>query len=149
MKELEPGPELDALLAEKVMGWKRHAPDWKYTIAWESPEGRIRTTKNEILPGLAWSPSTRIQDAEEVLNKLNLIGYRPEDGYNYMLGRDVQGERPFWCLYREEGMADENWMEEASPRGHDLPHAICLAALAAVGYSEEHARARMSKERAG
>lgn len=100
--EMKPGRELDALIAEKVMGMNvQHGRVW-------SQEGKcLRETD---LP----SYSTDIAAAWEVVEKLKL-GLLP-DGDKWIAG---QADRA--------GLETSNlcW-------GDTAPHAICLAALNAV-----------------
>ena len=68
--KLEPGPELDRLMAEKVMGWKRTTegapPGCAY---WKDDDGFVRA--NETPGGsLNWNPSTDIAAAWQVVEKL-------------------------------------------------------------------------------
>jgi len=68
--KLELGPELDRLVAEKVMGWKRTTegapPGCAY---WKDDDGFVRA--NETPGGsLNWNPSTDIAAAWEVVEKL-------------------------------------------------------------------------------
>lgn len=71
--ELESGPELDTLMAEKVMKWKLHSKaKWLEdatpgTPYYDSPGGPIRM-------GEDWSPSGNMTDAWEVVEKLNRDG---------------------------------------------------------------------------
>jgi len=107
MTDLPPGPELDALIATKVMGW-----------------GIIHYAGHQIIqrPGITmneWSPSQSIADAWEVVEKLKhadnfeIAFYEGE----WVVGSYVNDE-PIW---------------EASAA--TLPHAICLAALKAISKS--------------
>lgn len=74
MTDLKPGPELDALVAEKVMGWKRlESPSGDYA-PWEDDKGKRRNTwvaARSFAGLLEWSPSTDIAAAWEVVEKLN------------------------------------------------------------------------------
>lgn len=63
------GPELDRLVAEKVMGWKWYSPG-HYAMAADGAQsqwtGPLATSKHNA----SWSPSTRIEHAWELMNKL-------------------------------------------------------------------------------
>lgn len=153
-----PGPELDRLVAERVMGWthcsygredSHERPCWSEMQRLEFPAGGKRRfvdigigsrrgENDKIKP---WSPSTRIEDAEEVLRHMVAKGWRWR-----ALSTDCANKEHGMCsVFRFlKGIEDE--CPEAS-RGN-LPHAICLAALEAVS-SEDRARTRRSKERAG
>jgi hypothetical protein len=68
MSEMQAGPELDAKVAEKVMGWKREqaprgTPIWRWQdrLTWESVNG--------------YRPSLSISDAWGVVARLNRLGW--------------------------------------------------------------------------
>lgn len=138
---MSPGRELDALIAEKVMGWKRGtarvenyaAPSeeiaHREATGWIDPSGAF----HEIVWGTGLCPglpaySTAIAAAWEVVEKLRdrfCIEVRtlPHVGYNV----DVSA----W------DHAVDPRLDSAVMRG-SLPHAICLAALAACDQKQEH-----------
>lgn len=92
---MNPGPELDALVAEKVMGWRDDVA---------------------LLPP---SYSTDIKAAWEVVEKM---------GSNFIIASEKRGE---FAVFFGPGEIDEFCKSSSSP------HAICLAALKAVGYEIE------------
>jgi len=94
--KLKPGPELDLLIAEKIMGW--------------SGEGLKAA---EV--GVLWSPSTRIADAWEVVEKLEL-SIAP-----YEIGPMK------WMASKTSYFIDSE-----TESGETAPLAICRAALTAV-----------------
>ena len=106
--DLQPGPELDRLVAEKVMGWKK----WSTTgdHLWTAADSRVRSLRPE--DAWAFNPSTNIAHAWEVVEKL--IDKDPN------IGIDCDGN---WAC--------SLWNHVA--RADTAPHAICLAALKAVG----------------
>lgn len=71
--ELEAGRELDEVVAEKVMGWQlvHTAEPLAPFNRWRDRSGKSRYTRNDILPGLCWLPSTNIAAAWEVVGALN------------------------------------------------------------------------------
>ena len=76
--KLEPGPELDRLVAEKAMGWRRTTEGAPSGCAyWKDDDGFIRATED---PGgsLNWNPSTDVAAAWEVATKLCKSGITPE-----------------------------------------------------------------------
>jgi hypothetical protein len=117
---MEAGRKLDALVAEKVMGWK----------------DKVLTTEDEGIAIIEsfdnifkFSPSTNIADAWKVVEKIQekfwikLVGY---------------GEG-FICTLTGKG---DNTLKTAVDET-TAPLAICLAALEAVGYDiqeEQHGR---------
>ncbi len=119
---MEAGRELDALVAEKVMGWRdvrpghyTGSPGTMYGKApqpqpWDSPQDRTK--------GVSFVPfySTKIADAWEVIEKL-----ADRDPMIAMWGYE-DGTAGWFCDF--EGIKDH---------ARTAPHAICLAALKAVG----------------
>ena len=105
--EHQAGPETDALVAEKVMGWRHdlhlsltHAEDWRLT-------GRR-------VAGSDWSPTTDIAAAWEVVKTM--------DAWDWQL--TSHGEGVTMVIYKDEG-GFEVMAETASL-------AICRVALAVV-----------------
>ena len=100
---MEAGRELDALVAEKVMRAK---------------------AKGDTFDHIMWPPhySTRIEDAWEVVEKMQADGWFWNIDYDY--GELVAG---FGKGRDSEG--DLSWHYE---QAETTPHAICLAALKAV-----------------
>jgi len=114
---LKTGAELDALVAEKVMGW-RSDPHGMFWIGKGTHED-TRITPTECPDCLtefpAWSPSTSITDGMEVLDHFGDVMKR------LLHNKGMNG----WeCIidYDHAAQADT------------APLAICLAALKAVGY---------------
>ncbi len=82
---LQPGPELDALIAEKVMGWmvcKAHAQGLNHGALIECSENRC----GDLLPEKGgdrlwtrseeqWNPSARIEAAWQVVEKLRALRF--------------------------------------------------------------------------
>lgn len=157
MTDLPPGPELDRAVAEKVMGLEHR--DWKPYCAAEGwypkdypscvPRDRNGRSGPESYPDDYRNDlpmySTRIQDAWEVVRELESQGWEQIDlskdwdsrKWRLRLGRwaaTVGGHTVINDL-RPDGR--RSLLESTEPE-----HAICLAALAAVGYPEERARAR-------
>lgn len=118
MSKLKPGPELDALVAEKVMRWTPvEHPD---KLAGQTGAFYPIKFGGGIYrePGGPWSPSTDIRDAWEVVEKMLSEG------------------RSITLQALEEGDPERWWdvsVDEAVAEKISAPHAICLAALKAVG----------------
>lgn len=126
---MNPGRELDALVAEKVMGW-RH---WESSYAvgpkphWITPDGDSR---------VEWSPSTDIAAAWEVVDKLG-------SGAMWMqrmshTGLTSDSTEPELVEYTKAHGRHPNWRVKFGKKGKwafsdSSPHAICLAALKAIG----------------
>ena len=124
------GRELDASIAEKVMGWKRvRWCDWQtdtrtsFTYSWhDAVTGKMTELAEDCddyydLQG-SWSPSTEIEAAWEVVTALERKSL-----FRYATGRYIA------CL------ADGNSLHEGE--ADTAPLAICLAALKAVGAEGE------------
>lgn len=118
--DTQPGPELDRMIAEKVMGWQSYAGVGTFL----RPCGVIiYTNKSHHNP---WSPSTRIDHAWEVAERFSRDGW----GFTLDSAPDDHGN---WC---------NGWffagIGKYTARALGAPHAICLAALKAVGESHDH-----------
>lgn len=123
MTQYDAGRELDALVAEKVMGWEQRlsveddANDrWVYQTGTKPPYAVARLMD-------MWHPSTSIADAWLVVEKL---------GGNFCLNTPLQTSG-WQCVIGGPHFADVT--------ASTAPHAICLAALRAVeGTGEQESR---------
>ena len=117
---LPAGRELDALVAEKVMGWTGVA---KQPIANAMGQRVMDDFVGLPVPGapqpvLVPRYSTMIQEAWKVADKL-----RGETQFVAVIsGKGPQGVQPWICKVNREG----SFLEE---RAETAAHAICLAAL--------------------
>lgn len=135
---MQPGPELDALVSEKVMGWSNHQQQW-------IPRGA------ELVP---WRPSTEIDAAWEVVRKLQRDGHLvvlscPHSGnlHSVLVIRDL-GARTWGPRQVFDELSREVQLQRILARDRSLPlgvafhdpivvcektleHAICCAALEA------------------
>jgi len=118
------GRELDALVAEKVMGWigikKQMIANAFGQPVLEDYVGQpaIGVTQPVLVPRY----STMIQEAWKVADKL-----RGEVQFLAVItGKGPQGTQPWICKINREG----SFLEE---RADTAPLAICLAALKGVG----------------
>lgn len=110
--EMEAGRELDALVAEKVMGMDvdkaRHA------------RFRFENGIKLYLPVPAYSTDTAAA--------MNVLGRMRADGWFFSLNdRNGEESKPFWAEFASENFERGGQAWEAT-----LPHAICLAALKAI-----------------
>ena len=113
---MNPGREMDALVAEKVMGWVANHDNQP---AWYTKDGQHTGNYIEDSEGGAWSPSTDITAAWEVFVRVgisHLEAWEEKDGWRLCLGDSV-----------------------AIRGAETVPHAICLAALKALGVVEPSA----------
>lgn len=139
---MEAGRELDALIAEKVMGWHKGlcgecknrpwlANDYLCSY-WHDQNGK--DTQNPIndiwtggmsdnLEAKAWSPSTDIKAAWEVVEKMLENKYFRE-GFDLTVT-----EPPGWTC----NFGDDNTRSYAET----APHAICVAAIKAKGFEHD------------
>lgn len=109
MKEAlrQPGKELDALVAEKVMGWRSMGDLW--------------ITTDENIMGKEWSPSTNIEAAWMVFLKVFCTHVAKSSA---VISWCALNGKWSMALGVEPIMVD--WTDTA-------PHVICLAALKVVG----------------
>ena len=128
--KLQIGPEIDLLVAEKVMGCKDHFEDG---IHWKTVNN---TANGELLDD--WHPSMDITSAWEVLKRLNSMGFRATISIDY--DNDCES------LILEAGDSNCPYKKEYDPKdGHGFtyidsewrdcikfPLAVCRAALKAV-----------------
>jgi hypothetical protein len=112
---MQAGRELDALIAEKVMGYVPPRPGTVGYDMKDLPRNRVPHYSTDI--AAAW----------QVVEKLNLLS-KMKDGCLYFdpsLNKWVISE---WSGGRE--------FAEGSVEADTAPHAICLAALKAIGVEE-------------
>ena len=132
MAELEPGPELDALVATEVMEWHRNAGTYqptgwfnKFSLYTEFEDDRSLPC-HETGDDPVWSPSTSIADAWQVVEKMQAMNRQKDIHIQCLYDKwDVS-----MCHFERngEGMEWGDWTINADT----APHAICLAALKAV-----------------
>ena len=132
---LPAGPEMDALVAERVMGWHRGegrtADSW-YNASLECV-APAEDSELDMWDGScancdsAWSPSTRISNAWEVVEKLQARGVRlhySSDGWHFGIGYTPPSR------FMDDPPDPEEWEVECC--APTAPLAICRAALLAV-----------------
>jgi hypothetical protein len=111
-----PGRDLDVLVATKVMGWVRL--DDGVDPHTSEPFERWRRSDGSKYSGIP-SYSTSIEAAWEVVEKLHLSLVWNDEG---------------WEVYTEDQVVDHELEHGGfAARERSAPHAICLAALKAVG----------------
>ena len=126
---MEAGRELDALVAEKVMGWSSQADG----LYWDAGNHRTRLVLGSIIAkkrdemglenahGFVFAPSTNIADAWEVVEML--VSTPGPNGDHHSVRVDYSGDAVV--------VIDENEDWQVSAIASTAPHAICLAALRA------------------
>ena len=137
---MKPGRELDALVAEKVMGWKRvmappepkgfplqgayHACD-----QWYDGDTRVACRECGDLPAY----STSISDAWEVVEK---VEWQKFALFKHEVSKYTP--EPYWTVvWQSCGEIQLHAVVDdccAFAEAFTAPHAICLAALKAVGH---------------
>lgn len=123
--ELEAGPELDALVAEKVMGWK-----------WNIRNGVCYAEHDTFNAPDCWpafSPSTDIAAAWEVMEKLVSMDFDVDVAMSSKVANDYS--KRCYCHF-QAGDDNAPWKENfklAQAWALTAPLAICRAALKAVG----------------
>ncbi|GAB7387388.1 hypothetical protein BSNK01_12240 [Bacillaceae bacterium] len=118
---MEAGRELDALVAEKVMGWTYRKLPTLDEGAWVIEE------KEPVIWESRWKPSIRIKDAWLVVEKMI------DSGFDLHLDADWKNGVYYYCEF-------SNLIGGLGVFGHEAetaPLAICLAALKAVGVEAE------------
>lgn len=128
---MQPGRELDALVAEKVMGWTKFV---QYKGAeWRVGEEYIDNGDCICIPvsihrADEWRPSNRIQDAWTVVEKLS-------ERFQFWLEFYREDKGP-WCAVFFEKRDSYGEVNSHGADAETAPHAICLAALKAVGMED-------------
>lgn len=114
---MQPGTELNALVAEKVMEWKREG-DWFEVPYWISG-GTFQAHAD------AFRFSTEIASAWQVVEKMR------EFGWFFYMDNGSQGDSFFVTFHEGKDFSDDGC--SASAEAPTAPLAICLAALKALG----------------
>jgi hypothetical protein len=118
-----PGKDLDSLIAEKIMGWKKielSVPFYGLYWMWGKKEGCLYHDIQECP-----KYSTDIAAAWQVVDKLK--------DYMCELEFDFGYENRIWAMFTVAGIIDELHPSFQS-EGKSAAHAICLAALLYVGH---------------
>ena len=114
------GRELDALVAEKVMGWKVDN-EHPYTTYYDGIDFMGSNCEDDQA---YWSPSTDIAAAWQVVEKMR------ERGYDTCVSN---GERPPPNVWEAEIYVYPGGLGGGCEKADTAPLAICLAALKACG----------------
>jgi hypothetical protein len=108
-------PEIDALVAEKIMGWTSHLDGIGVSFH--------RNVGGDFeCMGILWRPTERWSDAGRVIERMRELGWLVYD----MTECRTDGEVYFAFADTERRVSESCWI--AGP----FQRAICLAALAAV-----------------
>lgn len=117
---MNPGRDLDALVAEKVMGWSELKTGLIVETGWDL-YGKDSTGDGDFLVP---EYSTDIAAAWDITEKMRHIKCKQDKFATFTV---MQTEEGYWAGYTWHEVS----YDDAS--GHTAPHAICLAALKAVG----------------
>lgn len=124
---MKPGPELDALVAEKVMGWERAQARCRECSSlaerwiWKKNGQYVADASGEC----RYSPSSSIREAWEVVEHMSKTTKEYWTIEYFSTGALV--------VFDYEGGRDLPWVAGEHRASEDTaPHAICLAALKAV-----------------
>lgn len=128
---MEAGRELDALVAEKVMGWKLEnyetsepaSTDRHYLDASRN-DGWAWVGRETDIEAWQWQPSTDIAAAWEVVEKLLPC--------QFTLGSPEKESAKGDVWYAEFGEWVDHLFQGEEATAPTAPHAICLAALKAM-----------------
>jgi hypothetical protein len=122
INEMEAGREMDALVAENVMGWKPHkvisCPFNKEGCLVYHYEGDWRPNWKDIVPNY----STDIKDAWKVVEKMDAGGY----------SLDITRYPNEKCRVNFHIPFSSRLKDNVTAEGKEFPLAICRAALLAV-----------------
>jgi hypothetical protein len=121
---MEAGPELDRIVAEKVMGWKLLPGPTPKSSLWALPGDRIM--------GVEWSPSTNIEAAWMIIDH---FAARPQPNDHLPIELKMIDVDLWECAIWADG--GESALVGYTAKAPTAPHAICLAALRAVGHNPE------------
>jgi len=147
---MKPGPELDALVAEKVMGWERRPTIHGYEGWWSEQGWRWAVAGQTKDDRGEWMPSTKITCAWEVFHAISEFrsGFPPIGDMKHPArdGRSAFYKPVIQLKYYEHDGEVEVRIGRCKGVDHDddvvvnldcaedkIPYAICLAALKAVG----------------
>jgi len=116
---------IDALVAEKVMGWevtRPSRPDGIEVIFAREPNGKHHSIKDIPLMTILWNPSTDIRAAWEVVEKAGV----------FVVNRESMIESKWRAGVYLPPTSPSGWSNRAVYAFADTaPEAICLAALKA------------------
>jgi len=115
------GRELDALIAEKVMGWHNNEANPSQPGMWGINDYREDGTP-VLMPDFP-AYSEDIAAAWEVVEKIKRNGFKLQFDYDTWIA--------YWS--HEDFLCGSEEALEPFGRADTAPHAICLAALKAVG----------------
>jgi len=164
MTDFKPGRELDALIAEKVMGWRK-ANKYEERCYWHTKEGRKldwlykSTGEYYECDCLFWNPSEDISAAWEVVEKIktNYCKDKELQGYGFILETCTEGysdlpqhEGKYLAIFPKTVCSPpfEEMNRDCYAIADTASLAICLAALKIIG-SQNDSEVIMSRDETG
>jgi len=124
--EMKSGPEMDLLILEKVMGWKRvPRPEHWVCSATFGLENAGGDSCCPVCQLPSYSEAYSMEASWMVVEKMMA------KGYNYTIRGNFEGNGKHWCGFDHQEWADSNPLFK-SPLCDTLPLAICKAALIAI-----------------
>jgi len=143
--QMEPSPEMDRLIAEKVMGWEARRDSVPHHWARKEcgvlvPTGWTINGETDCKP--AWSPSTDAKAAIQVMEELRWRGYDvaiEKEGPTWTI--ELRGE-DYYSVANSEGLTQMIQLHHhQGPRfvalGKSFQEAICRVALLAAMDADE------------
>lgn len=137
---MKPGRELDALVADQVMGLKRtvriKGTVETTTIYTDSPYFNDGVSEDDMMKYycLPLHYSTSIADAWQVVEKLQCQGH----DWKWFLLLEYDNVETWDCAFHKNSKSDGG-DPDIWATADTAPHAICLAALKAMGVTDEEA----------
>ena len=119
------GREMDALIAEKVMGWRVHFRNTAWWVKAEDEKEAIVKKVGFACGNDRFMPSTDIAAAWKVAEKVG-------EKYDCVIFRDRDTDKKPYCQFVYCDNGDEDTFEEYIAEAETVPLAICRAALKAV-----------------
>lgn len=134
------GRDLDALIAEKVMGWHRGkggaiagpGTGYEWPAYWHDDAGAQQAPciEDRFAGIVPWSPSTNIADAWLVVERMRALGWHCEVGTHFIDDSTwwARFGRGYYDRYDDHFEQDYMQADDTSPMA-----AICRASLEAIG----------------
>jgi len=141
--QMEPSPEMDRLVAERVMGWEERTEPARWVeveSGAEKPTGWFINGKTNRKP--VWAPSTEVKAAIRVMEELRRRGYDvsiEKEGLTWTI--ELRGE-DYYSVASSEGSKRMIQLQyHQGPRcvapGKSFQEAICRVALLAAMDADE------------
>jgi len=117
-------PELDRLVAEKVMGWTVESQHGENLTAYNNGRLVCRSEVRDDKRRIDFTPFTDIAHAWEVVEKMH--------GYKFILEKSPYYEGYCYVTFTQEGRSDAGTRLRGEANEPTAQRAICVAALMAM-----------------